>query len=57
MCSLMLDTDVSYYHGSPKIDDSPQFNPVYVILNGALSLLSGVSPFLFLPPTSLITPP
>lgn len=53
----MLDTDVSYYHGSPKIDDSPQFNPAYVILNGALSLLSGVSPFLFLPPTSLITPP
>lgn len=33
----------------------PRYNPVYLILNGIMSLLACVSLFRFLPPTSLIT--
>ena len=33
----------------------PRYNPVFLILNGILSLLACASLFRFLPPTSLIT--
>ena len=33
----------------------PRYNPVYLILNGIMSLLACASLFHFLPPTSLIT--
>ena len=46
---IIPDTDVFYSHGRQKISGSPKYNPVYIIPNGAPSLLSCVSPFLFFP--------